>query len=266
MSFAVHGTAELAFTGAAAGLVVAGNPVAGALAGSLVVAALIATLGARPRERDSAIGSILAFGLGIGVLLLGFSQGFASAATNILFGNIFGVSGTQLLILVAIGLVVVAVMAVWYRPLLFASIDPRRGPRRPGPPPRPGVPGRARPHRHRRRPGGRHPARAQPGHHAGRGRPAPVGARARELTAVQRQVDRAGKDLVRVQAHAISVPRPATCEAGRQAAAFAVVRADMVMKSRDHQAAKYRFGPPYMPGSRLVPLTGAARPDAPCGW
>ena len=29
-----------------------------------------------------------------------------------------------LLILVAIGLVVVAVMATWYRPLLFASIDP----------------------------------------------------------------------------------------------------------------------------------------------
>jgi zinc/manganese transport system permease protein len=124
MSFAVHGTAELAFTGAAAGLVIAGNPVAGALAGSLVVAALIATLGARPRERDSAIGAILAFGMGIGVLLLGFYRGFATAATNILFGNIFGVSGSQLLILVAIGVVVVAVMATWYRPLLFASVDP----------------------------------------------------------------------------------------------------------------------------------------------
>ena len=125
MSFAVHGTAELAFTGAAAGLIVADNPVAGALAGSLVVAALITTLGARPRERDSAIGTILAFGMGIGVLLLGFYQGFATAATNILFGNIFGVSGSQLLILVAIGVVVVAVMAIWYRPLLFASIDPK---------------------------------------------------------------------------------------------------------------------------------------------
>jgi zinc/manganese transport system permease protein len=124
MAFAVHGTAELAFTGAAAGLLVAGNPVAGALAGSLVVAALIATLGARPRERDSAIGAILAFGMGIGILLLGFYQGFATAATNILFGNIFGVSGSQLLILLVIGLIVVIVMGIWYRPLLFASIDP----------------------------------------------------------------------------------------------------------------------------------------------
>jgi zinc/manganese transport system permease protein len=124
MSFAVHGTAELAFTGAAAGLLIANNPVAGALAGSLVVAVLIATLGASPRERDSAIGAILAFGMGIGVLLLGFYHGFATAATNILFGNIFGVSGGQLLILVIINLLVVVVMATWYRPLLFASVDP----------------------------------------------------------------------------------------------------------------------------------------------
>jgi zinc/manganese transport system permease protein len=88
------------------------------------VAALIATLGARQRERDSAIGAILAFGMGIGILLLGYYQGFATAATNILFGNIFGVSGSQLLVLVAIGLIVVVVMGIWYRPLLFASIDP----------------------------------------------------------------------------------------------------------------------------------------------
>ena len=124
MAFAVHGTAELAFTGAAAGLLVANNAIVGALVGSLVVAALIATLGASSRERDSAIGSILAFGMGIGILLLGFYHGFATAATNILFGNIFGVSGSQLLVLLALGLIVVIVMAIWYRPLLFASIDP----------------------------------------------------------------------------------------------------------------------------------------------
>ena len=94
------------------------------LIGSLVVAALIATLGSRPRERDSAIGAILAFGMGIGILLLGYYRGFATAATNILFGDIFGVSGSQLLILVIICLIVVAVMGTWYRPLLFASVDP----------------------------------------------------------------------------------------------------------------------------------------------
>jgi zinc/manganese transport system permease protein len=123
MAFAVHGTSELAFTGAAAGLLVDNNPVGGALIGALVVAAVIGALGVRERERDSAIGVILAFGLGVGVLLLGYYHGYATAATNILFGNIFGVSNDQLLALVAIGLGVVAVMAVVYRPLLFASVD-----------------------------------------------------------------------------------------------------------------------------------------------
>ena len=124
MAFAVHGTSELAFTGAAAGLVIADNALAGALIGALVVAALIGVLGVREQERDATIGVILAFGLGMGVLLLSHYRGFATAATNILFGNIFGVSNNQLLGLVAIGVVVIVVMVPLYRPLLFASVDP----------------------------------------------------------------------------------------------------------------------------------------------
>jgi zinc/manganese transport system permease protein len=57
------------------------------------------------------------------VLLLGYYHGFATAATNILFGNIFGVSNDQLLALTVIGVGVIVVMVVVYRPLLFASVD-----------------------------------------------------------------------------------------------------------------------------------------------
>ena len=124
MSFAVHGTSELAFTGAAAGLLVANNPLGGALVGAVVVAGLIGTLGRRVSERDSTIGVILAAGLGLGFYLIAFYQGFASEALNILFGNIFGVSSGQILLLAAIALVVAVVMSVIWRPLLFASVDP----------------------------------------------------------------------------------------------------------------------------------------------
>ena len=68
MAFAVHGTSELAFTGAVAGLLIAGNPLVGALVGAVVVAALIGAMGQRPSERDSSIGVILAAGLGLGCL------------------------------------------------------------------------------------------------------------------------------------------------------------------------------------------------------
>ena len=123
LAFAVHGTSELAFTGAAAGLLVDNNPIGGALIGAVIVAAVIGALGESAHERDSVIGVILAFGLGVGVLLLSYYHGFATAATNILFGDIFGVSNDQLLALLAIGIGAVAVMAVIYRPLLFASVD-----------------------------------------------------------------------------------------------------------------------------------------------
>lgn len=124
MAFAVHGTSELAFTGAAAGLLLFNNPVLGAFLGAIIVATVFGALGAKEKERDSTIGVILAFGLGLGVLLLSYYHGFATQATNILFGNIFGVSGGQLLTLIAVVIGVLIAMAVIYRPLLFASVDP----------------------------------------------------------------------------------------------------------------------------------------------
>jgi zinc/manganese transport system permease protein len=124
MSFAVHGTSELAFTGAVAGLLVADNPLAGALVGALVVATLIGLLGQRASERDSSIGVILAAGLGLGVFLLGYYHGYASEALNILFGNIFGISSSQILLLGLIALAVAVALVVMWRPLLFASVDP----------------------------------------------------------------------------------------------------------------------------------------------
>jgi zinc/manganese transport system permease protein len=124
MSFAVHGTSELAFTGAVGGLLVADNPLAGALVGALIVAALIGLLGQRAAERDSTIGVILAAGLGLGVFLLGYYHGYASEALNILFGNIFGISSSQILLLGVIAVLVAIVLTVIRRPLLFASVDP----------------------------------------------------------------------------------------------------------------------------------------------
>jgi zinc/manganese transport system permease protein len=124
MAFAVHGTSELAFTGAVAGLLVADNPVAGALVGAVVVAGLIGSLGQRTSERDSTIGVILAAGLGLGVFLLTYYHGFASEALNILFGNIFGISADQILLLGVIAVAVAVVLGALWRPLLFASVDP----------------------------------------------------------------------------------------------------------------------------------------------
>ncbi len=124
MSFAVHAISELGFTGAAGALVLGLDPVLGMFAGSLLVGLVLGALSLRGRERDSAIGAVLAFGLGVGVLFLSLYQGYATEATNLLFGSIVGVSDAQLRDLAIVAAIVLAGVAVLYRPLLFSSVDP----------------------------------------------------------------------------------------------------------------------------------------------
>jgi zinc/manganese transport system permease protein len=124
LSFAVHAISELGFTGAAGALVIGIDPVIGMIGGSLAVGLSLGLLSLRGRERDSAIGAVLAFGLGLGVLFLSLYQGYATEATNLLFGSIVGVDDNQLLVLSLVGVVVVAGLVALYRPLQFASVDP----------------------------------------------------------------------------------------------------------------------------------------------
>jgi zinc/manganese transport system permease protein len=85
---------------------------------------VLGLLSLRGRERDSAIGAVLAFGLGVGVLFLSLYQGYATEATNLLFGSIVGVSDHQLGVLAAVGAIVLVGIGALYRPLLFSSVDP----------------------------------------------------------------------------------------------------------------------------------------------
>lgn len=136
MSFAVHGTAELAFTGAAGALLLGVGIEYGALAGAVLAALLLGLLGGRESERDSVIGAILSFGLGLGVLLLWFYPGRAANKFGILVGQIVSIEPTNVLVLVCAAVAVLLVLALIYRPLLFASVDPHVAAAR-------GVPARA---------------------------------------------------------------------------------------------------------------------------
>jgi zinc/manganese transport system permease protein len=124
MAFAVHGTAELAFTGGAAALLIGIGVGVGSVAGAVVAALVFGFLGLRQRERDSVIGVVLAFGLGLGVLMLALYSGRASNKFGLLTGSIVAVDSTNLWLLGGVAALVIATLAVLYRPLLFASTDP----------------------------------------------------------------------------------------------------------------------------------------------
>lgn len=124
MSFAVHGSSELSLTGAAAALLAGANVGTGALLGSVVAAVLFGVLGQRTKDRDSSIGVVMAFGLGLAVLFIHLYPGRTGTNFALLTGQIVGVGYSGLLMLVVVSMVVGAVLAATYRPMLFATVDP----------------------------------------------------------------------------------------------------------------------------------------------
>ena len=125
MAFAVHGISELSFAGAAAALLVGVDVVTGSIAGSLIAAALIGVLGAKARDRNSIIGVLMPFGLGLGILFLSLYNGRSANRFSLLTGQIVSVQNAQLGWLIVIcAFVLVALLLIW-RPLTFDSLDPQ---------------------------------------------------------------------------------------------------------------------------------------------
>lgn len=124
MAFAVHGISELSFAGAAGALLFGANVVVGSLAGSLVAAILIGLLGSKARDRNSIIGVLMPFGLGLGILFLALYPGRSANKFGLLTGQIVSVDDPQLGLLIVISIVVLVALLLLWRPLTFDSLDP----------------------------------------------------------------------------------------------------------------------------------------------
>lgn len=125
MSFAVHGISELSFAGAAAALLLGVDVVTGSLVGSLLAAVLIGWLGARARDRNSIIGVLMPFGLGLGILFLSLYSGRSANRFSLLTGQIVSVQSGQLGVLIVLSAVVLVGLLLIWRPLRFDSLDPQ---------------------------------------------------------------------------------------------------------------------------------------------
>ncbi len=123
LAFAVHGTSELAFAGGAGALLLGINVAIGSILGSVLAAVIFGLLGAKARDRNSSIGVVLAFGLGLGVLFVALYPGRSANKFGLLIGQIVAVDAGQLWVLTAVAAVVIGALAVLWRPLFFASVD-----------------------------------------------------------------------------------------------------------------------------------------------
>ena len=124
VSFAAHALAHVGFAGATGAALFALSPLEGMLAISVLAGATMGVSGNRLQRSDMAIGMTLSLCMGLGVLFLALYKGFAGQATAILFGNIFGVSHSQIIQTLILSMASLIALLLFSRKLFFASVQP----------------------------------------------------------------------------------------------------------------------------------------------
>ncbi len=123
-TFAGHALSHVGFTGATGAVLVGATPLGGMVLATVAAGIGMGLMSERLAQRDVAIGMVLSLSLGFGLLFLHFFTAFATQATALLFGNVLAVDAGTVWVLLALGAVSLAALAVISRPLLFASIQP----------------------------------------------------------------------------------------------------------------------------------------------
>lgn len=110
--------------GIAVAVLVGFNPLLGALAAALAMGGLLALVSGRTLVReDTTIGLLFVGMLALGVVIVSKAESFTTELTGLLFGDVLGVSGSDLAIQAAAAALVVAASVVLYRPLLVLAFN-----------------------------------------------------------------------------------------------------------------------------------------------
>jgi ABC-type Mn2+/Zn2+ transport system permease subunit len=97
----------------------------GALAAGVITALLIGVISQRGNvQEDTAIGIVFAGSFALGVALMSTVQGYAVDLTHILFGDVLGVTTTDLWWTFALSVTVAAVIVAFYKEFLVLTFDP----------------------------------------------------------------------------------------------------------------------------------------------
>ncbi|GAC1458508.1 MAG: metal ABC transporter permease [Ktedonobacteraceae bacterium] len=127
-SFAGHSLANVGFAGATGAALLGIAPVVGLFLAGLLAAIGIQTLNVATRQNrqsDIAVGAVFTASLALGFLFVHLSTAeYAANIYNVLFGNVLGISDTDVHIIAWSTLLLLGVLVVIARPLFFASLDP----------------------------------------------------------------------------------------------------------------------------------------------
>ncbi|HNR46988.1 MAG TPA: metal ABC transporter permease [Anaerolineaceae bacterium] len=125
MAFLGDALAHAILPGVAVAYLIGGNLLIGALAAAVLVALSIGFLSRRgDLKEDTAIGILFSAALALGVALISSIRTYAVDLSHILFGDVLGVTPADLWLTAGLGVVVIGLVAFFYRPFLVMAFDP----------------------------------------------------------------------------------------------------------------------------------------------
>jgi manganese/iron transport system permease protein len=125
MAFLGDALAHAVLPGVAIAYLMGANLLMGALAAAVVVALLISLFSRQGTiKEDTAIGIVFAAALALGVALISSVRTYAVDLTHIMFGNVLGVSPTDVWLIAGIGAAVLLTILAFYRQFLVIAFDP----------------------------------------------------------------------------------------------------------------------------------------------
>lgn len=123
--FISDGIAHAAFGGIGLGYFLGYNPLAFGIGSAVITALGIGMVSSRARiSEDTAIGVFMATGMALGIMLLTLSKGYARDLYGYLFGNILAVTRSDVLLIAALTLIILALVFLLYKEFLLLSFDP----------------------------------------------------------------------------------------------------------------------------------------------
>ena len=125
MAFLGDAMAHAILPGVAVAYLLKINLLIGALVAAILVALGISYFSKEGRiKEDTAIGIFFAAALSLGVALISSIRTYATDLSHILFGNVLGVSATDLWVTVGLTILVLGTLLVLYKPFLVVTFDP----------------------------------------------------------------------------------------------------------------------------------------------
>ncbi len=124
LAFAGAGIAHAAFGGVALGFLLGIDPLLTAIVFCLFTAGLVqVTRRSAQLRHDTAVGIFFAFTMALGVLFVGFMRRYDARLYGFLFGNLLGVSKSDIVMMAGLTILVIVVVLLLYKEFKFLAFD-----------------------------------------------------------------------------------------------------------------------------------------------